>query len=120
MATAMNLYDELAWRGMISDETEGLSDLLERERVTAYIGFDPTASSLHIGNLLPMLMLARLQRFGHSPIAIAGGGTGMIGDPNGKSQERSLQSREQIDTNLAGIKAQLALILDSHGPENPP
>src|ERR1700746_2485665 len=97
MATAMNLYDELAWRGMISDATEGLSDLLERERITAYVGFDPTASSLHIGNLLHLMTLSRLQRAGHAPIAIAGGGTGMIGDPSGKSQERTLLTREQME-----------------------
>src|ERR1700688_2252066 len=108
MATAMNIYDELAWRGMISDAIEGLSDLLERERVTAYVGFDPTASSLHIGNLLHMVTLARLQRFGHSPIAIAGGGTGMIGDPSGKSQERTLLTLDEIEANLNGIKTQLA------------
>ncbi len=79
-----NLYDELAWRGMMSESTEGLSDLLARESVTAYIGFDPTASSLHVGSLLTVMGLARLQRFGHNPIAIVGGGTGMIGDPSGK------------------------------------
>src|SRR5580693_9941075 len=112
MPTAMNLYDEFAWRGMIYDATEGLSDLLERERVTAYIGFDPTASSLHVGSLLPVMALARLQRFGHSPIAIVGGGTGMIGDPSGKSQERGLLSREQIDENVAGIRGQLSRFLD--------
>src|SRR3977135_2492297 len=108
MAAAMNLYDELAWRGMIYDATEGLSDLLEKERVTAYIGFDPTASSLHVGSLLTVMGLARLQRFGHTPIAIVGGGTGMIGDPSGQSQERQLLSRDQIDGNVAGIRAQLA------------
>jgi tyrosyl-tRNA synthetase len=115
----MNLYDELAWRGMISDATEGLSDLLERERVTAYIGFDPTASSLHIGNLLHMVTLARLQRFGHSPIAIAGGGTGMIGDPSGKSQERTLLTLDEIEANLNGIKTQLAHFLDFDRSGNP-
>src|SRR3977135_1547596 len=112
MAAAMNLYDELAWRGMIYDATEGLSDLLEKERVTAYIGFDPTASSLHVGSLLTVMGLARLQRFGHTPIAIVGGGTGMIGDPSGKSQERLLLSREQIEENVAGIRLQLSRFLD--------
>ena len=92
-----NLYDELSWRGMVSESTEGLSDLLARESVTAYIGFDPTASSLHVGSLLTVMGLARLQRFGHHPIAIVGGGTGMIGDPSGKSQERKLLSREQLE-----------------------
>ena len=83
-----NLLSELEWRGLVYDATEGLADVLAKERVTAYIGFDPTASSLHVGSLLPVMALARLQRFGHSPIAIVGGGTGMIGDPSGKSQER--------------------------------
>ena len=97
---------------MVYGATEGLSDLFASERVTAYIGFDPTASSLHVGSLLPVMALARLQRFGHSPIAIVGGGTGMIGDPSGKSQERTLLTREQIAENLAGIRAQLARFLD--------
>jgi tyrosyl-tRNA synthetase len=107
-----NLYDELAWRGMMSESTEGLSDLLARESVTAYIGFDPTASSLHVGSLLTVMGLARLQRFGHNPIAIVGGGTGMIGDPSGKSQERKLLSPEQLEENVAGIKRQLEKFLD--------
>src|SRR5438445_9954359 len=118
MAAAMNLYDELTWRGMIHDATEGLSDLLEKESVTAYIGFDPTASSLHVGSLLTVMGLARLQRFGHTPIAIVGGGTGMIGDPSGKSQERPLQTREQIDGNVAGIRAQLERFLEFDAPAN--
>src|SRR5215216_7051480 len=96
-----NLFDELQWRGMVYDATEGLSDLFANERVTAYIGFDPTASSLHVGSLLTVMGLARLQRFGHTPIAIVGGGTGMIGDPSGKSQERVLLSREQIAENVS-------------------
>src|ERR671938_355409 len=97
------LYDELQWRGMVYDATDGLVELLAKERVTAYIGFDPTASSLHAGSLLTVMGLARLQRFGHTPIAIVGGGTGMIGDPSGKSQERQPLSREQIDENVNGI-----------------
>src|SRR6266446_1066968 len=112
------LYDELKWRGMVYDATEGLADLVAKDRVTAYIGFDPTASSLHVGSLLTVMGLARLQRFGHTPIAIVGGGTGMIGDPSGKSQERLLLSREQIDENVAGIKAQLERFLDFHAPAN--
>src|SRR5437773_1265319 len=107
-----NLYDELHWRGLIYDSTDGVRDLLASSRVTAYIGFDPTASSLHVGSLLMMVTLARLQRFGHAPIAIVGGGTGMIGDPGGKSQERPLLSREQIDANLGGIRHQLERFLD--------
>src|SRR6266481_3477845 len=112
------LYNELEWRGMVYDATDGLADVFGKERVTAYIGFDPTASSLHVGSLLTVMGLARLQRFGHTPIAIVGGGTGMIGDPSGKSQERLLLSREQIDENVAGIKAQLERFLDFHAPAN--
>src|SRR5258708_15489632 len=103
----MNLYEELTWRGMIYDTTEGLSDLLAKESVTAYIGFDPTAASLHVGSLLTVMGLARLQRFGHTPVAIVGGGTGMIGDPSGKSQERVLLSVDQIDQNVVGVRRQL-------------
>jgi len=91
---------------------------LAREKVTLYIDFDPTAASLHVGSLLPMMALARMQRFGHSPIAIVGGGTGMIGDPSGKTSERQLLTVEQIDLNLAGIRAQLAKVLDFDAPSN--
>jgi tyrosyl-tRNA synthetase len=108
----MNLFDEFQWRGMVYDATEGSGDMLAKERVTCYIGFDPTASSLHVGSLLPIMALARLQRFGHSPIALVGGGTGMIGDPSGKSQERSLLSIEEIDANARGMRAQLERFLD--------
>src|SRR6187431_13373 len=106
------LLEEFTWRGMVYDVTEGLSDVLDKDRLTAYIGFDPTASSLHVGSLLPIMALARLQRFGHSPIALVGGGTGMIGDPSGKSQERTLQSIEDIDANARGMRAQLERFLD--------
>ena len=108
----MNVFEEFAWRGMVSEATDGVREALGSERVTAYIGFDPTASSLHIGNLLTVMGLARLQRFGHTPIAIVGGGTGMIGDPSGKSQERNLLSPEQIAVNVAGVRAQLERFLD--------
>ncbi|HZT77589.1 MAG TPA: tyrosine--tRNA ligase [Vicinamibacterales bacterium] len=113
------LWEELQWRGLVSEATEGLADAFAKERVTAYIGFDPTASSLHVGTLLTIMGLARLQRFGHSPIAIVGGGTGMIGDPSGKTVERQLLTREQIDENVAGIRAQLARFLDFDAPANP-
>src|SRR6267143_6898279 len=103
----MNLFDEFKWRGMVYDATEGLADLFANEHVTAYIGFDPTASSLHVGNLMTLMALARLQRFGHSPIAIVGGGTGMIGDPSGKSLERVLLSVDRINENVAGVRQQL-------------
>ena len=115
----MTLYDEFTWRGIVYDATDGLADLFAKERVTAYIGFDPTAASLHVGSLLPALALARLQRFGHSPIAIIGGGTGMIGDPSGKAQERTLLSREDIEANLAGIRRQLSKFLDFDKIGNP-
>jgi len=113
------LLDEFSWRGMVYDATEGLAEVLAKDRVTAYIGFDPTASSLHVGSLLTVMGLARLQRFGHAPIAIVGGGTGMIGDPSGKSQERVLLSRDQIETNVAGIRGQLSRFLDFDGAANP-
>src|SRR3954464_4225560 len=106
-----NLLAELEWRGLVYDATEGVSAALAGGQVTAYIGFDPTASSLHVGSLLTAMGLARLQRFGHTPIAIVGGGTGMIGDPSGKSQERQLLSREQIEENVAGVRMQLERFL---------
>jgi tyrosyl-tRNA synthetase len=114
----MSLFDELEWRGMLYDSTEGLREQLATERLTAYIGFDPTSSSLHVGSLLTVMGLARLQRYGHTPIAIVGGGTGMIGDPSGKSQERVLLSREQLDVNVAGIREQLSHFLDFDAPGN--
>ncbi len=100
----MNVFDEFEWRGLVYDSTPGLRELLDQEKLTAYIGFDPTAASLHVGSLLPIMGLARLQRYGHSPIAIAGGGTGMIGDPSGKTQERQLLTPEKIEDNLQGIR----------------
>jgi tyrosyl-tRNA synthetase len=108
----MDLYAELEWRGMIYHATDGLREALSAGSVTAYIGFDPTASSLHVGSLLTVMGLARLQRFGHTPLAIVGGGTGMIGDPSGKSQERVLLSLEQVEANVAGIRPQLERFLD--------
>jgi tyrosyl-tRNA synthetase len=113
-----SLWDELQWRGLVSEATEGLADAFAKEHVTAYIGFDPTASSLHVGSLLTVMGLARLQRFGHSPIAIVGGGTGMIGDPK-PTQERPLLSVEEIERNVAGIREQLAKFLDFDRASNP-
>jgi tyrosyl-tRNA synthetase len=115
----MDLYGELAWRGLVEDATDGVQDLLAREKITAYIGFDPTASSLHVGSLLPMMALAHLQRCGHSPIAVVGGGTGLIGDPSGKTTERALLTSEQVDANVAGIQKQLARVLDFEAASNP-
>ena len=115
----MNLFDELTWRELVYDETGGAREVLETEKVTAYIGFDPTAASLHVGSLLPVMALARLQRCGHHAIAIAGGGTGLIGDPSGKTKERQLLTQELVEHNLAGIKEQLARFLDFDAKDNP-
>jgi tyrosyl-tRNA synthetase len=115
----MDLFSEFEWRGMVYDATEGLREALTTGRVTAYIGFDPTAPSLHAGNLLTVMGLARLQRFGHTPIAIVGGGTGMIGDPSGKSQERVLLSADQVEANVTGIRDELARFLDFDAATNP-
>ena len=113
-----DLFEELSWRGMVSESTDGLREALAAGLITAYIGFDPTASSLHVGSLLTMIGLARLQRCGHLPIAIVGGGTGMIGDPK-PTQERPLLSREDIERNVEGIRPQLARLLDFDSPTNP-
>src|SRR5437868_6800284 len=115
----MNIYDEFQWRGMLYEATPELREVLANEKLTAYIGFDPSAASLHVGNLLPVMGLARLQRLGHTPIAIAGGGTGLIGDPSGKTKERQLLSNEQVEQNLVGIKEQLGHFLDFNATENP-
>ncbi len=117
--TAENLFEELRWRGMIHNAAEGAEEALAREKVTAYIGFDPTADSLHVGSLLPIMVLVHLQRHGHTPIALAGGGTGLIGDPSFKAKERQLLSQEQLARNLEGIKAQLAHFLAFEGVPNP-
>ena len=108
----MDLYSELAWRGLVYDETEGVRDALAAGQVSGYIGFDPTAASLHVGSLLPMVTLAHLQRAGHAPIAVVGGGTGLIGDPSGKTAERQLLTVEQVERNVEGIRGQLARVLD--------
>ncbi len=114
-----NAFEELRWRGLVYDYTEGLPKLLAEEKVTVYIGFDPTSSSLQVGNLLALMGLARLQRFGHTPIAVAGGGTGMVGDPSGKSSERQLMSFEEVAANVEAIQGQLARFLDFDVEANP-
>lgn len=108
----MNLIEELRWRGMLQDIMPGTEEQLKKEMTTAYIGFDPTADSLHIGSLVPILLLVHLQKAGHKPIALVGGATGMIGDPSMKSEERNLLSEEQLQVNVEGIRKQLAQFLD--------
>ena len=108
----MNLIDELRWRGMLHDFMPGTEEQLASGMTTGYIGFDPTASSLHIGNLATIMLLVHLQRAGHKPVALVGGATGMIGDPSGKSAERNLLDEETLRANQTGIKAQLEKFLD--------
>jgi len=107
-----NLIAELQWRGMIQDMMPGTEEQLNKEVTTGYIGFDPTADSLHIGNLVPIILLIHLQRCGHKPIALVGGATGMVGDPSGKSEERNLLSEDILQHNLACVKKQLEKFLD--------
>jgi tyrosyl-tRNA synthetase len=108
----MNLIEELRWRGMLQDLMPGTEDQLNREMTTGYIGFDPTADSLHIGSLAPIMLLYHFQKAGHRPIALVGGATGMVGDPSGKSEERNLLSEADLEKNLAGIRRQLEKYLD--------
>jgi len=115
--TQNNLLDELTWRGLIHQCTDldGLAGLLNSGRQTVYIGFDPTASSLHVGSMMQLMMLRRFQRAGHRPIALVGGATGMIGDPSGKSEERNLLSTEQLRANVEGVAQQMRRFLDFEG-----
>jgi len=106
------LVKELTWRGMIHDIMPGTEEQLSKEMTSGYIGFDPTADSLHIGNLVPVMLLVHLQRAGHKPVALVGGATGMVGDPSGKSAERQLLAEDVLNHNLAGQKAQLEKFLD--------
>ena len=117
----MTILDELEWRGLYADCTdrEALAKRLAEGPITLYCGFDPTADSLHVGNLVPLLALRRFQQHGHHPIALAGGATGMVGDPSGKSDERNLQTAAQLEHNLACIKPQLERFLDFTGAQNP-
>ena len=112
MVSTTNIFEELQWRGQVHSATEGVAAALVRESLTVYNGFDPSGSSLHVGHLVPILGLARLQRAGHTPIALVGGGTGLIGDPSGKTRERQLLSREVMEANVASIRVQLAQFLD--------
>ena len=108
----MTFVEDLRWRGLLHDMVPGTDELLEKEKVTAYIGFDPTAESLHIGSLIPIILLMHLQRHGHNPIALVGGATGMIGDPSFKAEERKMLSEETLQKNVAGIEKQLHRFLD--------
>ncbi|MBN2681389.1 MAG: tyrosine--tRNA ligase [Bacteroidales bacterium] len=113
-----NFVEELKWRGMIHDIMPGTEEQLKNELTTGYIGFDPTADSLHIGSLVQIMILVHLQKSGHKPIAVVGGATGMVGDPSGKSAERNLLTREIIEKNLCGIKSQLEKFLDFNAGPN--
>ena len=113
-----NFIEELRWRGMLQDIMPGTEELLEKEMVTGYVGFDPTADSLHVGSMIPILLLMHLQRAGHKPVALVGGATGMVGDPSGKSDERNLLDEETLNKNVAGVKAQLEKFLDFDSGEN--
>jgi tyrosyl-tRNA synthetase len=115
----VNVYDELEWRGLIHQTTSPeMREILGKEKVTCYIGFDPSADSLHVGSLLQILLLVRMQQAGHRPIALLGGATGMIGDPSGKSEERNLLDVERVEHNLAGIRAQLEQFIDTSPGEH--
>ena len=117
----MNIHEELMARGLVADCTD-TTELLKRLAagpVTLYCGFDPTADSLHVGNLVPLLALRRFQLAGHRPIAVAGGATGSIGDPSGKAQERQLLTREVLKANITAVKSQLTRLLDFETPVNP-
>lgn len=114
----MTLIQELRWRGMIQDIMPGTEELFEKEQVSGYIGFDPTSDSLHIGSLVPILLLVHLQKAGHKPYALVGGATGMVGDPSGKSEERNLLSEETLAHNIAGVQKQLAHFLNFDGTQS--
>ena len=108
----MNFVEEMKWRGMIHDIMPGTDEQLQKEMTSAYIGFDPTADSLHIGSLVQIMTLVHLQKAGHKPFALVGGATGMVGDPSGKSKERNLLSADILDLNLKSVKKQLSRFLD--------
>jgi tyrosyl-tRNA synthetase len=114
----MNFVEELKWRGMIHDIMPGTEDQFEKEMTSAYIGFDPTSDSLHIGSLVQIMILVHLQRCGHKPFALVGGATGMVGDPSGKSKERNLLDEETLNHNLSSVQKQLEQFLDFDCGEN--
>src|SRR3954454_5127311 len=107
----MHMIEELHWRGLIQDITSSTEGQLSKEMTAGYIGFDPTSDSLHIGNLVPILLLVHLQNAGHKPYALVGGATGMVGDPSGKNEERNLLDEDVLRKNLSGVKKQLERFL---------
>ena len=104
-----NLIAELSWRGLIQDIIPGTEEQLCKESTSAYVGFDPTADSLHIGSMIPIILLKHFQNFGHKPYALVGGATGMVGDPTGKSEERKLIDTDTLNKNVEGIRNQLSI-----------
>jgi tyrosyl-tRNA synthetase len=116
MQDSTPLLDELAWRGLLHQHTEGLAEALATRSISVYCGFDPTASSMHVGNLVPVMGLMHLQRAGHKPFAVVGGGTGLIGDPSGKTVERQLNTVETVEENSRALREQLERFLDFTGP----
>lgn len=115
----MNAFiEELKWRGIFADATPETEELLNKEQTSAYVGFDPTADSLHLGHLVPIIVLRHFQNHGHKPYALVGGATGMIGDPSGKSNERNLLNEEQLTKNVAGLKSQLQRFIDFNSSES--
>ncbi|MAV93429.1 MAG: tyrosine--tRNA ligase, partial [Candidatus Marinimicrobia bacterium] len=114
-----NFFEELKWRGLIQDSTPGIDEEFYKKPLTAYIGFDPTSDSLHIGSLVQLIILKHLQEYGHKPILLIGGATGMIGDPSGKSKERNLLGQNEISANIKKIKNQVAKFLDFENSKNP-
>src|SRR6476469_5558286 len=115
MTEPHSLLDELAWRGLLQQNTEGLREALGKGSVSAYCGFDPTASSMHVGNLIPVMGLMHLQRAGHRPFVVVGGGTGLIGDPSGKTLERQLNTPDIVAENTRALRSQLEKFLDFTG-----
>src|SRR3954466_4927866 len=109
------LLDELRWRDLLFQHTEHVGKALESGTVTGYVGFDPTAPSLHVGNLVPVMGLVHLQRAGHRPVVLVGGGTGMIGDPSGRTTERQLNTADTVAANVRGIRTQLERFVDFSG-----
>ena len=114
-----NFIEELKWRGMIHDIMPGTEEALNKGVSSGYIGFDPTADSLHVGHLVQIMTLVHFQRAGHRPFALVGGATGMVGDPSGKSQERNLLDEETLQHNVNCVKAQLEKFLDFNAEKNP-